>query len=132
MALFGIATESIKPTALVLNVLVSSVVIWQFWRAGFLSWQKLGPFAIASVPAAFVGGYLTLPITIFNEVLGTLLLIASVPLLLRIPLLKQDTSPPSVPTACFAGGVIGLLSGLTGMGGGVLLAPLLICCRWYD
>lgn len=132
MALFGIAAGSIKPMALLLNVLVSAVVMWRFWRAGFLSWQRLWPFAVSSAPAAFIGGYLSLPVVIFNAVLGTLLLIASIPLLLRRSRLEQGFTPPSLPWACLAGGVIGFLSGLTGMGGGILLAPLLIYCRWSD
>jgi uncharacterized protein len=132
MALFGLAATVIKPTALILNVLVSLVVMWQFRRAGFLSWKKLWPFAITSVPLAFIGGYVTLASNIFNGVLGSLLLIASLPLLLRHPQPEQGSTPPSIPLALLTGSVIGLLSGLTGMGGGILLAPMLIYCRWYD
>jgi len=132
MALFGIAAAGIKPTALVLNVLVSTVVMWRFQRAGFLSWEKLWPFAIASTPAAFIGGYLALPPTLFNGALGALLIVASMPLLMRPQQSEHSTASPSVALAFLAGGLIGLLSGLTGMGGGILLAPLLIYCRWYD
>jgi uncharacterized membrane protein YfcA len=73
-----------------------------------------------------------LPITLFNVLLGTLLVIASAPLLLRRSLHEHETVPRPTLWAYVAGGVIGLLSGLTGMGGGVLLAPLLIYSRWSD
>jgi uncharacterized membrane protein YfcA len=132
MVLFDLAATTIKPTALILNVLVSLVVMWQFRRAGFLSWKKLWPFAITSMPSAFIGGYVTLASNLFNGVLGSLLVIASISLLLRRPQPEQATVAPSVPWVLLTGGVIGLLSGLTGMGGGILLAPMLIYCRWYD
>jgi len=130
MALFGFAPEVIKPTALVLNVLVSSVVALRFGRAGYFSWPVLRPFLIASIPTACLGGYLTLPAGVFNLVLGVLLLAAGLPFFMR----KTGHEPHVVPLPCIpavlAGGVIGLLSGLTGMGGGVLLAPLLLYCNW--
>jgi len=130
MALFSFAPEVIKPTALVLNVLVSSVVALRFGRAGHFSWSILWPFLIASIPAAWLGGYLTLPAQVFNPVLGVLLLVAGVPFFFRKASHATQVVPlPHLP-AVLAGGCIGLLSGLTGMGGGVLLAPLLLYCKW--
>jgi uncharacterized protein len=73
MALFGFAPVIIKPTALVLNVLVSSVVAFRFARAGHFSWPVLWPFLLASVPTAYIGGYLTLPAGVFDLLLGVLL-----------------------------------------------------------
>lgn len=130
MALFGLAPGMIKPTALALNVLVSLVVTLRFVKAGHGSWSVLWPFAVTSVPAAFVGGYLSLPATTFNLVLGVLLVIASWPFLFRRKGPEPETVPPPPPLAMAAGAAIGLLSGLTGMGGGVLLAPVLIHCGW--
>ena len=66
MTLFGLAPEVIKPTALVLNILVASIASWQFWRAGYFSWQLFWPFAALSVPLAFVGGYVALPTRAFK------------------------------------------------------------------
>ncbi len=130
LALFSFAPDIIKPTALVLNVLVSSVVALRFARSGHFSWPLLRPFLIASMPAALVGGYLTLPPGVFNTLLGILLLVAGAPFFLRkVPTPTKVVSPPLI-LALLAGGVIGLVSGLTGMGGGVLLAPLLIYCQW--
>lgn len=130
MALFGFAPVIIKPTALVLNVLVSSVVAFRFARAGHFSWPVLWPFLLASVPAAYIGGYLTLPAGVFDLLLGVLLVVAAMPLLLRRP--GPQIAPRPVPRlwAIAAGGCIGLVSGLTGMGGGVLLAPLLLYLHW--
>lgn len=130
MALFGLAPETLKPTALVLNVLVSSVVAMRFYRSGHFSWPLLWPFLIASIPAAFIGGYLSLPVAAFSAVLGTLLLVAGLPFLVRKPDHQARATPPSRAASATAGGGIGLLSGLTGMGGGVLLTPLLLYCQW--
>lgn len=130
MALFGFHAATIKPTSLVLNVLVSVVVSQRFVRAGHVSWRLLAPFALASVPLAFLGGFLTLPPPLFNRLLGSLLLVAALPLFLRRDRPELSVTPPRFPQALLAGGAIGLLSGLTGMGGGVLIAPLLIHRRW--
>ncbi len=130
MALFGLAPETLKPTALVLNVLVSSVVAARFCRSGHFSWALLWPFLVASLPAAFIGGYLSLPVAAFSAALGTLLLLAGLPFLVRKPDHQARATPPSRPASATAGGSIGLLSGLTGMGGGVLLTPLLLYCQW--
>lgn len=129
MALFGFAPDAIKPTALVLNVLVSALVALRFSRSGHFSWELLRPFLLASMPAALLGGYLTLPVSTFQGLLGGLLLLAGTPLLTR-NFTSQEARIPPRGMALFAGGIIGLLSGLTGMGGGVLLAPLLVLCRW--
>ncbi len=130
MALFGFSPEVVKPTALVLNVLVSSVVALRFARDVHFSWPVLRPFLIASIPAAGLGGYLTLPAVVFNPVLGALLLVASVPFFVRRASTSIPTRLPPVIPALVAGATIGLLSGLTGTGGGILLAPLLLHCRW--
>lgn len=130
MALFGFPAATIKSTSLVLNVLVSVVVSQRFVRAGHVSWRLLAPFDLASVPLAFLGGFLTLPTPLFNRLLGSLLLVAALPLFLRRDRPELSVTPPRFPQALLAGGAIGLLSGLTGMGGGVLIAPLLIHRRW--
>src|SRR5213078_238639 len=70
MTLFVLAPAAIKPTALVLNILVASITTWQFWRAGHFSWKLFWPFAVLSVPLAFVGGYLNLPTHIFKVLVG--------------------------------------------------------------
>jgi uncharacterized protein len=129
MALCGFAAALIKPTALILNILVATIGTFQFWRAGYFSWRLFWPFALLSVPAAFVGGYLHLPPSIFKPLVGVVLLFSAIRLFFR----RSDppeVSPPAVPTALGVGAVIGLLSGLTGTGGGIFLTPLLLFRRW--
>lgn len=129
MTLGGFAAVLIKPTALVLNILVATIGTVQFWRAGYFSWGLFWPFALLSVPAAFVGGYLHLPPSIFKPLVGVVLLCSAVRLFFRRGD-PAEVAPPSKPTALVAGAGIGLLSGLTGTGGGIFLTPLLLFRRW--
>ena len=129
MTLCGVAATLIRPTALVLNILVASIVAFQFWRAGHFSWSLFWPFALLSVPAAFLGGYLHLPASIFKLLVGVVLLFSAFRLFFR----RRDpleVSPPTLPAALGVGAAIGLLSGLTGTGGGIFLTPLLLFRRW--
>ena len=129
MSLFSIAPADIKPTALVLNILVACIGTWQFWRAGYFSWRLFWPFALLAVPMAFVGGYVNLPTHIFKVLVGVVLLFAASRFLLH----QTDDSvvgEPSRPTAISLGAGLGLLSGLTGTGGGIFLTPLLLFKRW--
>ena len=129
MTLCGFATAFIKPTALILNILVACIGAFQFWRAGHFSWNLFWPFAVLSVPAAFVGGYLHLPAPIFKTLVGVVLLFSAFRLLFRRGD-PEKISPPARPTAMAVGAGIGLLSGLTGTGGGIFLTPLLLFRRW--
>jgi len=129
MAVFGFAPATIKPTAIVLNVLVAAVVSIRFYWGGHFSWRLLMPFALAALPTALIGGYVTLPPVAFNRLLGALLLIAAAPFFFR----RNVSSPvgqPHVVVALVTGAGIGLVSGLTGVGGGVLITPVLLYCRW--
>jgi uncharacterized membrane protein YfcA len=129
MALFGLAPAVIKPTALALNILVASLASWQFWRAGHFSWKLFWPFALLSVPLAFVGGYVTLPTRAFKILVGAVLLFSATRLLVRPPAnLEKDA--PSRPLALSIGAGIGLLSGLTGTGGGIFLTPIVLFKQW--
>src|SRR4051794_18193137 len=77
MTLFSVAPAVIKPTALTLNILVSCIATWQFWRAGYFSWPLFWPFAILSIPLAFVGGYVNLPTHAFKILVGIVLLFSA-------------------------------------------------------
>ena len=129
MSLFGLAASVIRPTALSLNILVSCLATWQFWRAGHFSWRLFWPFALTSTPLAFVGGYISLPTQLFKILIGIVLLLSAARLLLR-PIPDAVAHEPSRPVALSVGGVLGLLSGLTGTGGGIFLTPLLLFMRW--
>ena len=129
MSLFGIAAAVIKPTGLVLNILVACIATWQFWHAGHFSWRLFWPFALVSTPLAFVGGYVNLPTHVFKMLIGIVLLFSAARLLLR-PMPDVATQPPTRPLALTIGGGLGLLSGLTGTGGGIFLTPILLFKRW--
>jgi len=129
MTLFGLATTVIRPTALVLNILVATIGSFQFWRAGHFSWKLFWPFALLSIPAAYFGGYLQPSASILRVLIGVVLLFSAIRLFFR----KTDpeqTAPPSNPTAIGVGAGLGFLSGLTGTGGGIFLTPLILFCKW--
>jgi uncharacterized membrane protein YfcA len=129
MTLFGLATTVIRPTALVLNILVATIGSFQFWKAGHFSWKLFWPFALLSVPAAYFGGYLQPSASILRILIGFVLLLSAARLFFR----KKDpeqTNPPSKPVAIGVGAGLGFLSGLTGTGGGIFLTPLILFCKW--
>lgn len=129
MSLFGAAPAMMKPTALVLNIVVACISSWQFWRAGFLDWHLFWSLAALSIPMSFLGGYLNLPATAFKVLLGIILLLSAVRFLMK-PIKNAELSEPTLPVALSVGGGIGLLSGLTGTGGGIFLTPLMLLQRW--
>jgi uncharacterized membrane protein YfcA len=129
MTLFGIAPLIIRPSALVLNILVAIIGSFEFWRAGHFSWKLFWPFALLSIPAAYLGGYVQPSAAVLRILIGIVLLFSAARLVFR----GQDPaniSSPSRPAAIAIGGGLGLLSGLTGTGGGIFLTPLLLFCRW--
>jgi uncharacterized membrane protein YfcA len=129
MSLAGLAPETIRPTALLLNVLVAAIASFQFWRAQRFSWPLFWPFALAAVPMAFLGGASALPARVFQVVVGALLLLSAL-WLLRRPRGDAEPVAPRRPLALGAGAGIGLLAGLTGTGGGIFLTPLLLLRGW--
>jgi hypothetical protein len=143
MALFGLAPAVMRPTALCLNLIVSSLATFRFRRAGHFRWRTFWPFAVTSVPFAFLGGALTLPATIYKRAVGLVLLFAAVRLFLgtleRAAADESNESNESNETrdaprlpSILLGACIGLLSGLTGVGGGIFLSPLLLLAGWAD
>ena len=134
MALCGVAPAVMKPTALVLNILVASIATIQFARVGCFSFSLLWPFAVASIPLAFLGGAITLPGSFYRPAVGLMLLFAAYRLV-RAPRTSgasPGTRPVPLAGALASGAGIGLLSGLTGTGGGIFLSPLLIIMNWAE
>jgi uncharacterized protein len=129
MALFSVAPGIIKPTALMLNILVASIGSYQFWRAGHFRWALFWPFALLAVPLAFAGGGLNLPAPGLKLALGMVLLFSAANFLMA-PAADAVATPPPRPVAIGAGGALGFLAGLTGTGGGIFLTPLLIHLQW--
>lgn len=133
MALFSLPAATIRPTALALNILVASFGAWRFISAGLFRWRGCWPFIVGAVPMAFFGGYLQLPGHIHKTIIGIVLLIAAARLLWPIPLaVLSDWQDPPIALAIPAGAVIGLLSGLTGTGGGIFLTPLILFMAWSE
>jgi uncharacterized membrane protein YfcA len=131
MAFFAIAPGVTRPTALVLNVFVASIGAFLFHRAGFFSGRLFLPFAAASIPAAFIGGMIVLPTTAYKVVLGIVLILAAVRLAWKFVSDREVKSPP-IWLSLFIGAVIGLLSGLVGVGGGIFLTPILVLMNWSE
>jgi uncharacterized membrane protein YfcA len=132
MALAGLAPAEMRPIALTLNILVSSLATWKFWRAGHFRWRLFWPFAAVSVPLAYVGGAITLPGALYKIVVGVVLLYAAWALWRsgRAGEEMRAVREPPVPLALAIGALLGLLSGLTGVGGGIFLSPLLLMLGW--
>lgn len=131
MALVGIAPAVMKPAALCLNVMVAVIATTQYARAGCFSWRLLLPFALGSIPAAYLGGAITLPGHWYRPLVGAVLLVAAARLFItRAPAETMNERPPRPAIAVLAGAVIGLLAGLTGTGGGIFLSPLLMLAGW--
>lgn len=131
MALLAVAPEITRPTALVLNVFVATIGTIQFFRAGYFSWRVFLPFAITSIPFAFVGGMITLPTTVYKIVLGVVLVLAAIRLAWNLRS-EPEVREPNIVIALIIGAVIGLLSGLVGVGGGIFLTPILLLMNWSE
>ncbi|CAN5595645.1 sulfite exporter TauE/SafE family protein [soil metagenome] len=131
MAFLAVAPEVTRPTALVLNLFVASIGTVQFYRAGYFSWRLFLPFAAGSIPAAFVGGMIHLPTDVYKIVLGGVLCLAAVRLAIHLKSDDEVKDPPII--ACLLiGAVIGLLSGMVGVGGGIFLTPILLLMHWAE
>ena len=132
MSLLGVAPAAMRPTALILNVVVAIIGTIQFVRAGYFRWSLFWPFAIASVPAAYLGGRLSLPGNWYRIVVGIVLLLSALrfAITLRTPDQARRTAP--LPLSLLIGAVLGLLAGLTGVGGGIFLSPVLLLTGWAN
>jgi len=132
MALAGLAPAEMRPIALTLNVLVSSLATWKFWRAGHFRWRLFWPFAAVSIPFAYLGGAITLPGQLYRVVVGLVLVYAGWQLWLsfRAGEEMRAVREPAIPLAMAIGALMGLLAGLTGVGGGIFLSPLVLMLGW--
>jgi uncharacterized membrane protein YfcA len=130
MGLVGMAPVEMKPIALLLNIAVSAVALGHFIRAGYFKSDLFWPLAAASVPAAFLGGWLQSPEPVFKLILAAALIVGAWRLIAAPS--ETDEAPRQVrwPALLAIGGGIGFLSGLVGIGGGIFLTPLLVICRW--
>ena len=130
MAIFGVAPQMMKSSALVMNLCVSAISFIGFYKAGHFRWKLFFPFAVASVPMAFLGGTVALSDSIYKKVLAVCILVSIARLLYQF---KGEVRPArEIPAwaGLLSGGLIGLLSGMIGIGGGILLSPLMLLMRW--
>ncbi len=134
-ALFGVAVPAIAPIVLVLNILVASTSFVRYNASGFFSLRKLLPFVCLSIPAAFIGGALHISPELFTFILGVALILSA----LRIVVVRQDQGVITEPSQLTLwkwglpiGASLGFISGMTGIGGGVFLSPVLLLARWAD
>jgi uncharacterized membrane protein YfcA len=132
MALAGIAPAEMRPVALLLNIVVSSLGTWKFYRAGHFRWRLLWPFAVVSIPMAYLGGAITLPGQAYKILVGLVLLYAAVQLWRsgKSGEEMRAVREPPLGWAMVIGAAMGLLAGLTGVGGGIFLSPLLLMLGW--
>ena len=130
MAFFSVPPLMMKPTALTLNIAVSLFASWRFVNAKYFDLKLLIPLLIGSIPMAFIGGYIQLPPHYYRPLVGVVLIVSA----LRFMFLKrpkvEEANHPNLAASVGAGGIIGLLSGLTGTGGGIFLSPLILFLGW--
>src|ERR1044071_8324754 len=132
MALAGVASVEMRPIALVLNVVVSALGAFKFYRAGHFRWRLFWPFALVSIPAAYAGGAITLPGHWYKAIVGVVLVYAAWQLWrsARAGDEMREVREPPVGRAMAIGALLGFLSGLTGVGGGIFLSPVLLMAGW--
>ena len=126
MSLFAFPITFMKPTALILNILVAGISFYFYYREKKFDWKLFYPFAITSIPFSFLGGIITIETHIYKIILATILLFAVARLLGLFGKQKGELKPINIPLALFIGAVIGFLSGLIGIGGGIILSPVIL------
>jgi uncharacterized membrane protein YfcA len=134
MALAGFAPPAMKTTALALNLLVAAIGTSLFLRAGRLSWRNVWPFAVLGFPFSLLGGAIQLPAGFYYPIVGAVLLLSALQMARtavfeRVVPAEPQVTPP-VLAALATGAVIGFVSGTTGTGGGVFLAPVILAMNW--
>jgi uncharacterized membrane protein YfcA len=132
MALFSFEPNFMKPTALILNLFVSLLSFIIFYRAGYFKWKIFLPLALASIPFAYLGGTIELDGYIYKKVLGLLLLIPILRFFIYPNTKDFELKNHHIGISLLIGATIGFLSGLIGIGGGILLSPLLLLLKWTN
>jgi Predicted permeases len=132
MALFGATPDVMKPTALLLNLFVSLTSFTFYYRGHFFNRKLFVPLALTSVPMAFLGGSIAVQSDAYKKMLGVFLLIPVIRFLFFRDIQVDQTVSPKTAWLVLIGGLIGLLSGMLGIGGGVILSPVLLLLAWTD
>ena len=132
MAIYGIAPEEMKPTALILNLFVSITSFTHYYRGDYFKYKIFIPMAAASIPLAFIGGMITVEENIYKRILGVLLLFPILRFFFFKNVEDNELKSHKVSIAIFIGGIVGLLSGMIGIGGGIILSPILLLLHWTN
>jgi uncharacterized membrane protein YfcA len=130
MALFSFPVFVMKPTALLLNIFVSGISFWFFRKNNHFNWKLFYPFAITSIPMAFIGGYISVDATLYKQILGVFLGIAILRMLTILGKDQQPIKKSNLIGSLVIGSAIGLFSGMIGIGGGIILSPVIILLGW--
>lgn len=132
MALFGIATVYMKSSALTLNLFVSGIAFYSFHKAGYFRWRIILPFIITSIPLAFIGAKIHIETRTYKIILGIFLSLAALRIIFfKMKQIHQNKTVPLI-TGLLAGALLGFFSGMIGIGGGIILSPILIMMGWAN
>lgn len=131
LSLMGASAALIKPSALLLNIFVAGIAFYHYSRNGHFRWKLFYPFALLSVPMAYLGSFIVLNATLYKQILGACLIIA----VLRIigvfnKKVEQPAGQIPIVMGILIGGALGLFSGMIGIGGGIILSPLILLFNW--
>ncbi|SEQ54880.1 hypothetical protein SAMN05421824_1950 [Hyunsoonleella jejuensis] len=130
MALFSFAPESMKPTALLLNIFVAGISFYYYFKAGHFNKKLFISFAIASIPLAYLGGTIEVDASIYKKILAVLLIFAILKMLNVFGKESDNTKQVKLWQGLIVGGIIGFFSGLIGIGGGIILTPVILLLHW--
>lgn len=130
MALFSFAPEEMRPTALVLNLFVAGISFLNYWSIGAFKFRLFVLFAMSSIPAAFLGGLVEIDPAIYKMILGVLLTVAVLRLMGVFGRQNLQLEEPKLLIALLVGAFIGFASGVIGIGGGIILSPVILLLRW--
>jgi len=130
MALFSFAPETMKPTALLLNIFVAGISFYYYFKAGHFNKKLFLVFAVASVPLSLLGGRFNIDASLYKKVLAILLVFAILKMLNVFGKESETTKDIKLWQGFIIGGIIGFFSGLIGIGGGIILTPLILLFHW--
>jgi len=132
LTLFSISATVYKPVVLILNIVIAGIAFIQYYRAGYFKWNLCWPFIITSIPAAFLGSHFANDVSsnLYNRLLGFALIFPIIRLLGIGPKEKAEHKNIFLPSALFIGAIIGFISGLLNIGGGIFLSPVIILLAW--
>jgi uncharacterized membrane protein YfcA len=130
MAIFSFTPETMKPTALLLNLFVAAIAFYHYYKKGHFNKKLFLSFAVASIPMAFLGGTIDIDASIYKKVLGVLLIFAILKMLNIIGKESPFIKDVKIWKGLLVGGIIGFFSGLIGIGGGIILSPVILLLHW--